>query len=91
MLNPDFHDILSEFVTGQVEFLLAGAYALAAHGLPRSTDDIDLWVNNSEQNARRIFAALIRFGTPMANIKIEDLQSVILSFKLVWHREEWIF
>ncbi len=44
MLNPDFHDILSAFNAERVEYLLVGAYAVAAHGLPRATGDIDLWI-----------------------------------------------
>jgi hypothetical protein len=43
-LNPDFRDILGLFAEGQVEFLLVGAYALALHGAPRATGDIDLLV-----------------------------------------------
>ena len=44
MLNPDFRDILSAFNAERVEYLLVGAYAVAAHGLPRATGDIDLWI-----------------------------------------------
>lgn len=44
MLNPDFRDMLSAFAEGDVEYLIVGAYALAAHGVPRATGDLDLWV-----------------------------------------------
>jgi len=53
-MNPDFRDILSEFCAAGVEFLLVGANALAAHGLPRATGDIDLWVRPSPENAERV-------------------------------------
>jgi hypothetical protein len=53
LLNPDFRDILSEFSAAGVDFLLVGAYALAVHGLPRATGDIDLWVRPSPENAQR--------------------------------------
>jgi hypothetical protein len=53
LLNPDLRDIWSEFSAAQVEFLLVGAYALAVHGLPRATGDIDLWVRPSPENAQR--------------------------------------
>jgi hypothetical protein len=43
-MNPDFRDILSCFNAEGAEYLVVGAYALAAHGLPRATGDIDLWV-----------------------------------------------
>jgi hypothetical protein len=51
MLNPDFRDILSCLKDEEVEFIIVGAYALAAHGLPRATGDIDIWVRNSAANA----------------------------------------
>ena len=75
MLNPDFHDILFEFCAAQVEFLLVGAYALAAHGLPRATGDIDLWVRSSPENAVRVMTALARFGAPMAQVSASDFST----------------
>jgi hypothetical protein len=71
-LNPDFRDILSEFSAAEVRFLLVGAYALAALGLPRSTGDIDLWVQCDEANARRILVALARFGAPLGGVSEAD-------------------
>jgi hypothetical protein len=75
LLNPDFRDILSEFAAARVEFLLVGAYALASHGLPRATGDIDLWVRCSPENAQRIMAALARFGAPLADVTEQDFRS----------------
>jgi hypothetical protein len=49
-VNPDFRDILSAFAAEDVEFMVVGAYALAAHGLPRATGDIDLWVGTAGEN-----------------------------------------
>ncbi|HLV80056.1 MAG TPA: nucleotidyltransferase [Chthonomonadaceae bacterium] len=72
MLNPDFHDILSAFVSTDVEFLLVGAYALAAHGLPRATGDIDLWVRCNLENARRVMKALAQYGAPLSDISTQD-------------------
>jgi hypothetical protein len=72
LINPDFHDILSEFASSGVEYLLVGAYALAAHGLPRATGDIDLWVRRSEENARRIMEALKQFGAPLTGLTEAD-------------------
>src|SRR5438132_14412583 len=73
LLNSDFRDILSAFCEEQVDFMLVGAYAVAAHGLPRATGDIDLWINNSKNNAERVWRALIRFGAPLSNFSKEDL------------------
>jgi len=56
----------------RVEFLLIGAYALAAHGYPRATKDIDIWVHASESNAPRIYHALTKFGAPTNQIDKQD-------------------
>lgn len=56
-LNRDFRDVLSSFNAERVEYLVVGAYALAAHGLPRATGDIDLWVRPTPDNAQRVARA----------------------------------
>ena len=43
-MNPDFSDMLRELSAANVDFLVVGAYALAGHGLPRATGDLDLWI-----------------------------------------------
>lgn len=72
-LNPDFRDALSYFNAEHVEYLLVGAYALAAHGLPRATGDIDLWVRPSPENAQRVFRAL-GFGAPADHFSVADFE-----------------
>jgi len=54
MLNRDFREMLSAFTGEGVEFLIVGAYAMAAHGLPRATGDLDFWVRPSKANAGRL-------------------------------------
>ena len=73
MLNPDFRDILSALSDAKAEYLLVGAYAMAFHGLPRATGDLDLWVRASPENADRVLAALRVFGAPMEMFKREEL------------------
>lgn len=73
-MNADFRDILSAFCAEAVEFLLVGAYALAVHGLTRATGDIDLWVSTDDENARRVWRALGRFGAPLADLTVADLR-----------------
>jgi len=68
MLNPDFRDMLSCLKSEGVEFIVVGAYALATHGFPRATGDIDIWVRNSPANARNTFQALLTFGAPLTNL-----------------------
>lgn len=82
MLNPDFRDILSEFTAARVDYLLVGAYALAAHGLPRATGDIDLWVRATPENAERVMSALARFGAPLADVVAEDFASPGVVFQV---------
>lgn len=72
MLNPDFRDILSCLKNEAVEFIVVGAYALAAHGFPRATGDIDIWVRTSADNAGKVLRALAVFGTPLSNLTAED-------------------
>jgi hypothetical protein len=82
MLNPDFHDILSAFNAERVEYLLVGAYAVAAHGLPRATGDIDLWVRPSKSNATLVWRALESFGAALDGISIRDLETPELVIQL---------
>lgn len=72
MLNPDYRDILSAFSAANVEYLVVGAYAVAAHGLPRATGDIDLFVRPTAANAQRVWEALLSFGTPLDRVSIQD-------------------
>jgi hypothetical protein len=82
LLNPDFLDILSIFLEESVEFLVIGAYAVAAHGLPRATKDIDLWVACSAQNAAHIVTALQRFGVPLSSIGEPDFLRPGITFQI---------
>ena len=72
MLNPDFKDMLSCLNGEQVEYIIVGAYALAAHGHVRATGDIDIWVHNSADNATKIIRALKAFGALTANLSAND-------------------
>jgi D-serine deaminase-like pyridoxal phosphate-dependent protein len=74
MLNEDYRDMLQALADEKVKFLLVGAYALAAHGYPRATMDIDIWVMQSPENADAVLRALRRFGTPLQNLTAQDLQ-----------------
>jgi hypothetical protein len=75
LLNPDFRDMLSALSAEQAEYLLVGAYAVAVHGLPRATGDLDVWIRSSEDNARRVWRALARFGAPLSGLREADLQT----------------
>ncbi len=71
-MSSPFRDILSEFTDARVEYLLVGAYALAAHGLIRGTGDIDLWIHATPENAKRVEQAMLRFGAPRELFNVDD-------------------
>lgn len=74
MLNEDYKDMLRALCAEKVKYLLVGAYAMAAHGYPRSTLDIDFWIMQSPENASAVLRALQRFGAPLRDLTAEDLQ-----------------
>jgi hypothetical protein len=82
MLNEDYRDILQALSDEQVEFLLVGAYAMAAHGYPRATMDIGIWIKPSPENADAVLKALRRFGAPLHNLTKEDLQKDGIIFQI---------
>jgi predicted nucleotidyltransferase len=72
-MNRDFVEMLSALTETGAEFLVVGAHALAAHGVPRATGDLDIWVRGSGDNAKRVLAALEKFGAPLFDLTISDL------------------
>jgi len=82
MLNEDYKDMLRALSDEKVRFLLVGAYALAAHGYPRATMDIDIWVMPSPGNADSVLRALRHFGAPLDNLSKEDLQKDGIIFQI---------
>ena len=71
-LHKDVHEFVELCLFLKVEFLLVGGYALAFHGAPRFTEDIDLMILVSPENADRLTVALDRFGFGNAGIRRED-------------------
>jgi hypothetical protein len=74
MLNEDYREMLQALAGEKARVLLIGAYALAAHGYPRATMDIDLWVEPTRTNAEAVLRALRRFGAPLHDLTREDLE-----------------
>lgn len=72
MLNSDYSDMLRIFAERDVKFMLVGGFALAAHGYPRATLDIDLWVLASKDNAVAVYDALKEFGAPLKDLAPND-------------------
>ena len=82
MLNKDYRDILQLLNEEKAEYLLIGAYALAAHGYPRATMDIDIWIKPSIENTKAVITALERFGAPLNDLTEKDLQEGNLIFQI---------
>ncbi len=69
-MNEDFRDLLRALLEADARFLVVGAHAMAVHGVPRATGDLDVWVAAEPENADRVMQALSRFGAPLASIGV---------------------
>jgi hypothetical protein len=72
-MNRDFAEMLSALSAAGAKFLIVGAHALAAHGAPRATGDLDIWIQANQANAVRVLAALRAFGAPLFDLTEGDL------------------
>jgi hypothetical protein len=72
-VNRDWIELLAEFNARAVDYLVVGAHALAAHGHVRATKDLDIWVRPGNDNAPRVFGALVAFGAPLHDLTADDL------------------
>jgi hypothetical protein len=73
-LNPDFQEFLRSFVAHRVRFLIVGGYALAVHGHPRYTKDLDVWIWPDPSNAERVVSALEEFGFSGLGLTASDFE-----------------
>lgn len=73
-LPDDFRDVLVELADAEAEFVVIGGHAVAYHGHPRATKDLDVFVRATEENAKRVYAALGAFGAPIQafDVRAED-------------------
>jgi len=82
-MNEDFRDLLFAMLDAGARFLVVGAHALAVHGVPRATGDLDLWIEPTQDNAGRVVAALEQFGAPLASLRLSpsydlgDLEALV--------------
>jgi hypothetical protein len=81
-VNQDFVDLLRAFADHEVEALVVGAHALAAHGHIRATKDLDVWIRPSPENAGRAYAALATFGAPLTDLREADLATPGVVFQI---------
>ncbi|MBI5815113.1 MAG: nucleotidyltransferase [Nitrospinae bacterium] len=71
-IQADFKELLKSFNAHNVEYMIVGGYALAFHGAPRFTGDLDIFIKPSFDNARRIVAALAEFGFGSMGLAEDD-------------------
>jgi hypothetical protein len=70
--NADFKDLLRDFNESGVRYLIVGAHAVMFYTEPRFTKHLDIWIEGTARNARRVWTALLRFGAPLADVKLDD-------------------
>lgn len=69
IFNEDFKDFIELLNKHFVEYLLVGGYAVIIRGYSRSTGDMDVWVNKTEENYEKLFKSITEFGLPAAAIQ----------------------
>lgn len=71
-LTDDFRDLLIELADAGAEFVVVGGHAVAFHGHPRATKDLDVLVRASRTNAARVYRALAAFGAPLSAFEVRE-------------------
>jgi predicted nucleotidyltransferase len=75
MFNQDFKEFIESLNANLVQYLIVGGYAVALHGHPRYTKDLDVWVDCSRGNAQAMIRALAQFGMGSLGLTEEDFQT----------------
>ncbi len=75
-LNQDFKEFIQSLNNHEVQYLVVGGYAVAIHGHPRYTKDIDIWLRLDKQNAQKVVAALEEFGFGSLGLRAEDFLDI---------------
>jgi hypothetical protein len=71
-MNQDFKEFIQSLNDNQVRYLVIGGYAVAFHGYPRYTKDLDIWIEPSPENAANLVKALDQFGFGSLNLQVSD-------------------
>lgn len=82
LFNNDYRDMIECLQREGVEFMLVGGYAVALHGWPRTTFDIDFWIMANPQNAAAVMRALKAFGAPLMDLTEEDFHRPDMVFQI---------
>ena len=75
-MSDDWTDVLGALAESGARFLVVGAHAMAVHGVPRGTQDLDVWIDPAADNAEQVWQALAAFGAPLGDlgVTLEDLR-----------------
>ena len=75
-MTDDWFDFLIALLDAEARFLVVGAHAMAVHGVPRGTQDLDVWIDASSGNVERVWRALASFGAPVDSLALtmDDLR-----------------
>jgi hypothetical protein len=79
---PKVRDLFAALNTLGAQYLVVGGYALAQHGHPRLTRDLEVWVRADPENARKVWKALDAFGAGLGYHAVEDLETPDIVFQI---------
>ena len=82
LLNPDYRDMVECLLREGVDFMLVGGYAVALHGWPRTTFDIDFWIMANPENAKAVMRAIKAFGAPLMGLTEADFHRPGMVFQI---------
>ena len=74
-IHPDFNDFVAALNKNHVQYVIVDSFALAFHGCPRATGDIDFWIRPTSSNSRNLLKALRDFGFGKLDISERDVLS----------------
>ena len=75
MLNSDLIDLLQILNKNEAKFIIVGAHAVIQYTEPRYTKDLDIWVESTVENSKKVWKSLTEFGAPLENVNLSDFQN----------------
>jgi hypothetical protein len=76
VFNQDFKEFIKSLNDNKVRYLIVGGYAVALHGYPRYTNDLDIWIELYPENAVKMIKALDQFGFGSLGLQVEDFLEI---------------